>query len=148
MTITLRSAESVDQPAIRRLVRASGINPMGLAWPHFVVAVTEEGQIIGTGQLKPHGDLIELASIAVAPDFQGQGIARLLIERLLSQAPPEVWLMCESGLTPLYVKFGFREELEVARMPRYFQRMRQLVAVFSRLSRSEARLAVMVRRAA
>lgn len=146
--ITLRAADAADQSAIRRLVRAAGINPMGLDWRRFVVAVAPDGVIIGTGQLKPHDAVIELASIAVIPAYQGQGYARLIIERLLSQAPPEVWLMCEGRLTTLYERFGFREVVVAAEMPPYFQRMRRLVTLFSQLSRSEARLAVMVRRAA
>lgn len=144
--ITLRSAEPADQVAIHRLVRAAGINPMGLDWRRFIVAVAPDGQIIGTGQLKPHGAVTELASIAVIPAYQGQGYARLIIERLLSQVPPELWLMCESRLTPLYARFGFQEVLTPAAMPPYFRRMRRLVDVFSRLGRSDNRLAVMVRR--
>lgn len=146
--IRLRSAESADQPAIRRLVRAGGINPFGLYWQHFVVAVTPDGHIIGTAQLKPHHGLVELASIAVAPAWQGQGIARRLIEHLLHDAPDPLWLMCEARLVPLYTRFGFHTVTDPRRLPRYFRRMQRLIALFARLTRSDARLAVMVRRAA
>ena len=59
---------------------------MGLDWRHFIIAVDPENQLIGCGQIKPHRDgSSELASIAVQPEYQGQGIGKALIERLLSE---------------------------------------------------------------
>ena len=51
------------------LPRAARINPMDLKWANFVVAVDDEsGAIVGTGQIKQHGDgSYELASIATVP---------------------------------------------------------------------------------
>ncbi|MFN8386101.1 MAG: hypothetical protein U0X92_06720 [Anaerolineales bacterium] len=36
------------------MIRLVGINPMDLDWKRFVVAVNDEEQIVGTGQIKPH----------------------------------------------------------------------------------------------
>src|ERR1700730_18130879 len=59
---------------------------MNLKWPNFVVA-EDDGAIVGVGQIKSHGDgSRELASIAVVPARQGQGIARAGLEALLSRA--------------------------------------------------------------
>src|ERR1043165_2408750 len=83
MAVVVRPATVADQPAIRRIVRQARINPTGLAWPRFVVAEAE-GQVGGTGQVKPHRDgSRELASIATVPEMQRRGVARQIIEALL-----------------------------------------------------------------
>ena len=64
----LQAATAEQETAVKSLIRAVHINPLGLDWRRFVVAVDEEGAVIGCGQVKPHGDgTRELASIAVAP---------------------------------------------------------------------------------
>lgn len=143
MSVTLRAATAQDQQVIRQLIREGGINPMGLKWPNFVVAVAEDGTVIGCGQLKPHNGIVELASIAVTSTYRAQGIARLIIERLQSEATPPLWLMCDSRLRPLYRRFGFVEVVVSAEMPNYFARMRRLVAFIGRFMRPRATLAVM-----
>ena len=127
MPPTIRSATEADQATIRRLVREANINPMSLDWPNFVVA-DDDGGIVGVGQVKAHGDgSRELASIAVVPARQGQGIARALIETLLAREPGVVlYLTCRRELEGLYQRFGFRS-LERADYPPYFGRMIPLV---------------------
>ncbi len=146
--IQIRRAVEADQPAITRLVRAANINPMGLDWRRFLVAV-HDGQIVGTGQIKVHGDgSRELASIAVSPEFQKQGIARRIIETLLAGEHGTLYLMCESTLEPLYERFGFRR-IEPDAMPPYFRRMVRLAGVMTSVSRvlthEEFRLSIMRR---
>jgi hypothetical protein len=51
----IRKAVATDQAAIVRLVRAARINPIGLAWPRFLVG-EEAGQVIGTVQVRIHRD--------------------------------------------------------------------------------------------
>lgn len=116
---------------------------MGLDWKRFVVAVNAQDEIIGIGQLKPHGkDVLELASIAVYPEYRGQGIARAIIEYLLKASPRPLYLMCESMNGGLYEKFGFRE-IPYEKMPRYFQRISKLAGLVNSLARHEERLLVM-----
>jgi N-acetylglutamate synthase-like GNAT family acetyltransferase len=124
---TIRSATQADQATIRRLVREANINPMNLDWPNFVVA-DEGGAIVGVGQVKAHGDgSRELASIAVVPARQGQGIARALIETLLArEAGVVLYLTCRRELEGLYKRFGFRT-VKRADYPSYFARMIPLV---------------------
>ena len=140
---TLRPAHETESHAIKDLIHFVGINPMGLDWKRFVVAVNEQGEIIGIGQLKPHGkDVLELASIAVYPEYRGQGIARAIIEYLLKASPRPLYLMCESMNGALYEKFGFRE-IPYEKMPRYFQRISKLAGLVNSLARHEERLLVM-----
>ena len=107
---SLRSAHETDSSPIKELIHSVGINPMNLDWKRFVVAVNHRDEMIGCGQLKPHGkDILELASLAVYPEHRGKGVARALIEYLLKDSPRPLYLMCESSVGPLYEKFGFRD---------------------------------------
>ena len=92
---SIQTATKAHQSAIKALIRDAGINPMGLKWERFWVAVDAAGNLIGCGQVKPHRDgSRELASIAVAREWRRQGIARELIEMLVEQHPLPLWLTC------------------------------------------------------
>ncbi|HEX2996454.1 MAG TPA: GNAT family N-acetyltransferase [Anaerolineales bacterium] len=140
---TIRPARETDAAQIQDLIHLVGINPMGLDWKRFVVAVDDRDEMVGCGQLKPHGqDVVELASIAVYPEHQGNGIARLIIEHLLKESPRPLYLMCESSLGAFYEKFGF-QAVSYEEMPRYFQRMSKLVGLATTLARRQERLLIM-----
>ncbi len=142
-TFTLRPARESEAGQIKDLIHLVGINPMGLDWKRFVVAVNERDEMVGIGQLKPHGEnILELASIAVYPEYQGQGVGRRIIEYLLKDSPRPLYLMCESSNGPLYEKFGFRE-IPYDEMPRYFQRMSKLAGLVTVLAHREERLLIM-----
>lgn len=145
-TFTLRPATAVDQPTIRQLIRAVGINPLGLHWSRFWVAVTASHRLIGCGQVKSHRDgSWELASIAVEADWRGCGVARALITQLLAGHTGPLWLTCMDRLIPLYAQFGFVEVTATADMPPYFRRISYLFRLITRCSSSEEYLAVMHR---
>jgi N-acetylglutamate synthase-like GNAT family acetyltransferase len=141
--IRIRPARETEAAQIRALIHLVGINPMGLDWKRFVVAVNDQDEMIGCGQLKPHGqDVLELASIAVYPEHQGKGVARAIIEDLLRDSPRPLYLMCQSSLGPLYEKFGFRG-ISYHEMPRYFQRISKLAGLVTTLAQREERLLIM-----
>lgn len=141
--ITVRSARETEAAHIRDLIHRVGINPMGLDWKRFVVAAGDHDELLGCGQLKPHGpDVLELASIAVYPEHQGKGVARLIIEHLLKDSPRPLYLMCESGIGPMYEKFGFRP-VTYEDMPRYFQRISKLAGLVTTLAKRQERLLIM-----
>ena len=140
---TLRPARESESGVIKDLIHLSGINSMGLDWKRFIVAVNEQDQVIGIGQIKPHGtDILELASIAVYPEHQGKGVASAIIQHLLANSPRPMYLMCESSRGSLYEKFGF-QVIEYAEMPRYFQRITKLAGLMTTLARRDTRLLVM-----
>jgi amino-acid N-acetyltransferase len=140
---TLRPARESESALIKALIHSVGINPMGLDWKRFVIAVNDRDEIIGCGQLKPHGkEIIELASIAVAPEHRGNGVARRVIEHLLEESPRPLYLTCVSSNGPLYQKFGF-VSIQYEEMPRYFQRLSKLGEALITLSRRNERLLVM-----
>jgi N-acetylglutamate synthase-like GNAT family acetyltransferase len=144
MTIfSLRPARETESARIKALIHLVGINPMDLDWKRFIVAVDDQDDLIGCGQLKPHGkDILELASLAVYPEHQRKGVASALIQYLLKDSPRPLYLMCESSLGALYEKFGFRE-IQYEDMPRYFQRISKLAGLVTTLASREERLLVM-----
>lgn len=141
--IEIRPARDAEAVQIRNLIYRVGNNPMGLDWKRFVVAVNDQDEMVGCGQLKPHGgDVLELASIAVYPEHRGRGVARAIIEHLLKNSPRPLYLMCESSMGSLYEKFGFRP-IPYEEMPRYFQRISKLAGLANTLVQREERLLIM-----
>jgi N-acetylglutamate synthase-like GNAT family acetyltransferase len=142
---TLRQADESDGATIRQIISQAHINPTGLAWQRFILAVDHQGSIIGCGQLKPHADgSLELASIAVIPEWRGNGVARTVIEHLLQQHPGTLYLTCRAELGPLYQKFGF-QVLNPAQMPAYFKRLSGIVNLWTRITHQADKLLVMRR---
>ena len=132
---TLRPARESEARQIKDLIQFVGINPMDLDWKRFIVAVNERDEMIACGQVKPHGrEILELASIAVQPEHQGQGVARLIIEHLLKVSPRPLYLTCRSRLEPFYEKFGFHA-ISYDEMPRYYQRISKLVGLLGAVAR-------------
>jgi N-acetylglutamate synthase-like GNAT family acetyltransferase len=145
MNYSIRPAVKEDATAIRTLIRAALINPLGIHWPRFIIAVDEENRLIGCGQVKVHRDgSRELASIAVAPAWRKQGVASAVIERLLAKHAPPLYLTCRPQLGPFYERFGFRV-IPQDEMPAYFHRVHRLVNWLNRISIRKRGLLVMRR---
>jgi N-acetylglutamate synthase-like GNAT family acetyltransferase len=139
----IRKATREDAAFIRRLIWRVGINPLGLDWQRFVVAVHEHGVRIGCAQVKSHKDgSLELASVAVVPLYRHQGVAEMMIREILKNQNPPIYLTCRSSLVSFYERFGFTELLELETMPAYFRKVKR---VFNRLEKRKRveRLAVM-----
>jgi N-acetylglutamate synthase-like GNAT family acetyltransferase len=140
----LRPATAQDFPAIRQLIRQVRINPTGLDWRHFIVAVDHDNLLLGCGQLKPHrGGTVELASIAVKPGARQAGVARAIIEHLIAAGPRPLYLTCRSSLRTFYEKWQFHV-VEVGEMPPYYRSVARAAALFGKLFMPDERLLVMV----
>jgi amino-acid N-acetyltransferase len=145
MGYRLRLASEDDAPNIKGLVYAARINPTGLDWRRFTVAISPSGEMIGCVQIKPHRDgSRELASLVVAPAWRGQGVARLLVEQFISAHPGRLYLTCRAGLGGFYKKFGFRVAAETEMTP-YFRRLSRLAKVIGFIGLEQEGLLVMVR---
>ncbi len=119
--VVFREARQEDASSIRRLIWKVRINPSGLDWRRFLVAVDGEGKLLGCGQLKPHSDgSLEMASIAVQPEERRRGIASGVIERLLAQARRPLYLKCAAPMRAFYERFGFHV-IEPEEMPPTFR---------------------------
>ena len=137
VTATIRAAKAEDQATIRRIIRAANLNPMSLDWPNFLIA-EDAGGVVGIGQVKTHRDgSRELASIAVVPARQGQGIGSAIVNALLDRHGGGVLhLTCERKNEGYYERFGFRR-LPHKEWPRYFARLLPLVNAVAWLGRTE-----------
>jgi N-acetylglutamate synthase-like GNAT family acetyltransferase len=146
----LRPATAVDEPIIRALIREGRINPFGLHWPKFIVAVDAQNDtVIGCGQLKRINDEVyELASLAVTAVWRRRGVAQAIIHALQEKHQAQhphlpLWLMCESRLVPFYTQYDFVELHDYTQMPRHFARYKRLVSGMMWLFRQRGYLAVM-----
>ena len=80
-----------------------------------IFVALHDDNVVGTCAIVPHGPgEAELAKLTVAQEFQGQGIARRLVERCIAYARKEgvrrVMLLSNSQLQPalrLYESMGF-----------------------------------------
>jgi N-acetylglutamate synthase-like GNAT family acetyltransferase len=143
--ITLRPANPDDRSRIHNLVLTAHINPTGLKWQRFILAIDSKGQIIGCGQVKPHRDgSHELASIAVKPGWRNQGVARAIITYLLAKNPGELYLTCRAGLSSFYQKFNFRIA-QPEELPLYFRRLIMITKTLRQLRIMPEDLLVMYR---
>ena len=140
----IRPATRQDFAEIRALIHAVSINPTGLDWRRFLVAVSPDNTLLGCGQIKPHFDgSRELASIAVQEQMRGQGVARAVILELLArESTRPLYLMCRARLEPLYVKFGFRA-IGRDEMPVFFQLISRVERIFNSKEQPEDRLMIM-----
>jgi N-acetylglutamate synthase-like GNAT family acetyltransferase len=139
----IRPALELEAAQIKDLINLVGINPTGLDWRRFVVAVNSSGQVFACGQIKPHGaDIRELASIAVHPKYRGHGYARHVIEVLLQENPKPLYLMCMAHNGAMYEKFGFRV-ITLNQMPRYFAWIKRLFGISGAFRSSGEELLVM-----
>lgn len=140
----IRKATREDAAFIRRLIRQVGINPLGLDWRRFLVAVHEHGVRIGCAQVKRHKDgSLELASVAVVPLYRHQGVAETMIREILEDHHPPIYLTCRSSLVSFYERFGFSELVESGTMPSYFRKVKSVFTWLEKRKWAE-RLAVMV----
>jgi N-acetylglutamate synthase-like GNAT family acetyltransferase len=143
----IRDAEAADSADIRSLVRAVGINPLGLDWRRFILAVGHDDQMIGCGQIKIHKDgSRELASIAVRENWRGRGVATGIIDSLLKNETRNIWLMCRSEMVPFYARFGFIEVTQVEGLPSYFRRIYKLWGLLSNISGGKHKGSILVKR--
>ena len=142
--VWLRPARFEEDRAIKQLVRRARINPLGLNWERFTVAVDGEQRIVGCVQLKPHADgSVELASLVVDETWRLRGVARKLVEQAKENRGDTLWLMCESSLVPFYEQFDFCNMQQGGAMPPYFRRIWRLLSLLRLLMRREPKLAIM-----
>lgn len=94
--ITIRMARAEDVPGIIRLIQsyveqrkllARTLGEVDELLPNFFVAVTENGEIVGCCALEIYSaKLAEVRSLAVAPEIQGLGVGRRLVNACVERA--------------------------------------------------------------
>ena len=76
----------------------------------FSCFARDEGRLVGAGRVLADGrDCAYLCDVAVLPNYQGTGLGKQIVERLLamSQGHNKIILYSVAGREPFYAKFGF-----------------------------------------
>lgn len=145
----IRQAVALDQVAITRLVHSERLNPHGLVWQNFVVAIRGTA-LIGAVQMRQHPEgSRELGSLVVSREQRGQGIAGRLIGALLTRHPGPVHVITRDANAVHYDAWGF-ERIDTRDAPRTVRRHRlmgQMVSVMSLITGRRPRRLVVLRRA-
>ena len=148
--LIVRQACAADQAAITALVRAERLNPNGLDWQNFLVAV-QGGEIVGAGQIRRHPDgSREVGSLVVAPRYRGRGVAKRLLDALLVDPPADLFLVTSQALAGYYERWGFRSTGVLA-TPRCVRRnfiLGQMAGILSLMKRRRPRRLVILKQAA
>jgi len=95
--ITIEPAGEATLQSLLSLLAASGLPPEGLS-DHLATALVacDNGRVIGSAALELYGASALLRSVAVAPDYQGQGLGRQLTRAAIDLAR-------RHGVTHLYL---------------------------------------------
>jgi N-acetylglutamate synthase-like GNAT family acetyltransferase len=148
LAIGIRRATERDQPEIRALVHGERLNPTGLNWPNFMVAVMG-GRLIGAVQMRKHSDgSRELASLVVSKEHRGHGTASRLIDALLAEDQEPVWMITSEPHAAAYSRWGF-EQIETRAAPAKVRRnhvMGSLARIISFVMRRPMRRLVILER--
>lgn len=117
----IESIETMDWNALSQLYR---IAPLGDKKPadlavsfansRFVCFVFDDEQLVGAGRAMADGvHCSYLCDIAIHPDYQGAGLGKAMVGRLVerSRGHRKIILYSAPGKEPFYRKFGFKPML-------------------------------------
>ena len=119
MSITVRSATAQDIPTIVTMVNRFAAQNIMLprteasvqqTLSDWLVATDDDGRVAGCGSLVPLTDmLVEIRSLAVHEDYQGQGVGGLLVLALVEMAREQEYeQICALTLrTSFFERLGF-----------------------------------------
>ena len=114
----LRPATFADLPAVEGLLTAEHLPVVGVsdAITTFVVA-EHRGELVGVAGLELCCDNGLLRSVAVAPSWRSQGLARALVSRVIAEAEERrlhaMYLLTTTAMH-YFPKFGFTETARAA----------------------------------
>lgn len=85
---------------------------------HSVMITKEDNEVIGMGRIIGDGGCFcQIVDICVLPEYQGQGIGKLIMENLMSYIKnklPEscyISLIADGDADKLYAKYGFKDTM-------------------------------------
>jgi len=84
--LSLRQAGQADHNAVTTLLRDLKLPLEGVAeWLGRFWVAEHQGRVVGVAGMERYGDSGLLRSVAVAPEWQGSGIGRTLVDRVLEE---------------------------------------------------------------
>ena len=88
----------------------------GLKNSFILVCLRKDGKLIGIGRaVSDHGYVVYIADVIVCPEYQGQGLGRVIMDELLTRIKATlkpgykvmISLLAAKGKEEFYKKFGF-----------------------------------------
>jgi len=105
--ITYSRATSDDTQILMEILRAVRGDTKDMSGEQFVIAKNAE-KIIGCTRIKQLIDCLELASVAVLPEYRKQGIGLALVKYILeTDNRRPIYLLCFAETCNFYLKAGF-----------------------------------------
>lgn len=88
MTLQAEPARPHDLPGALELLGRSELTERDVAdhWGHYFVVREDDGRVVAVAGLEVHGVDALLRSVAVDPDYRGQGLAASLVEAAIGRA--------------------------------------------------------------
>jgi len=88
MTLHAEPARPHDLRGALDLLGRSELTEQDVAerWGHYFVVHEDDGRVVGVAGLEIHGEDGLLRSVAVDPDYRGQGLAASLVEAAMQRA--------------------------------------------------------------
>lgn len=106
MSIKIRPALSDDIPFIKECIERFHLDDEDLDYRQFVVAV-EGNEVVGFGRIRPHKEVYELGCVGVVENRRNHGIAKMIVEHLISIFPSED-VYITTDLQEYFGKIGFK----------------------------------------
>lgn len=114
--------EVPDAENYAALRKQAGLSPrseqgikIGLGNSLFAVSLYAGDELIGMGRVIGDGGcFLQIVDIAVRPDYQGQGLGKLIMDELINylkrETPADAYvsLIADQPADKLYLKYGFR----------------------------------------
>ncbi|WP_444893122.1 GNAT family N-acetyltransferase [Microbulbifer sp. TRSA001] len=102
----------IEIPLANKFYRMYGFRGKAKRHEDCGIVRGERGEVIACGYLRRYESFKLLAGVAVAPDYQGQGVARQLLTLLAERFDSDTYAFPYDHLEPFYSSLGF-ERVEV-----------------------------------
>ncbi|GMH35175.1 hypothetical protein BSKO_03043 [Bryopsis sp. KO-2023] len=115
---SFRKGRESDLDTIRKMIWAERMNPLGLDHNRFLVAVGDDGDLLGFAQVeaKPSEEkkeYVEFRTLIVKDQARGDGLGSALAKELLEKYPEDdVYMTTIGSSTDFYERLGFKEVQE------------------------------------
>ncbi|WP_346839941.1 GNAT family N-acetyltransferase [Microbulbifer sp. SAOS-129_SWC] len=106
-SFTARWLSDAETPLANKFYRTHKFRGKARRNEPCMVVRDGKGQIIACGCLRKLTDSQLLAGVAVAPDFRGRGVARLLLHRMAEAYDEATFTFPYRHLVPFYESLGF-----------------------------------------
>ncbi|WP_019531368.1 GNAT family N-acetyltransferase [Dasania marina] len=105
--LTVATLTAVQTPLANKFYRKYGFRGKAKRHEPCVVVRDEHNAIIACAYLRNYKTINLLAGVAVAPAYQGQGVARLLLNQLVGYFDQRTYTFPYQHLQSLYASLGF-----------------------------------------